>query len=469
MFKDIQVLHAQDVHCLGVVSVVTAQNSNGVVEVSPVSDALFQAQLDALIAEFRIDVLKLGLLGSINQVKLVKARINPEIPLVFDPVMSSTSGGQFLDKNLLREAVQILRDRITLFTPNLGEAAAISGLEIHSTNGMLTAAREFHQLGVKNVLIKGGHGAFDVDDCYNLFSGENDTFWIVNSRIEDGENTRGTGCAFASSCAAALAMGHDVRDAVVISQEIVSRGINSAKQLGNMKIMPTIAFPSKMENFPRVRYGRSPSREKYEFSRCETNQLGIYPVVDSLDWVRNLIDLGVQTIQLRIKDRDEQEIFQEITEAVQISSSAGVRLFVNDYWDIAIEVGAYGVHLGQEDLRTANLSKIASTGLRLGISTHSFWEVAAAMEIDPSYIAIGPVFSTTSKPMAFEPQGIDKVKFWVEFFQDRWPLVAIGGIDLERSKLLKKTGVGSVAMISAITQANDYKQATKDLLRTWSA
>lgn len=125
------------------------------------------------------------------------------------------------------------------------------------------------------------------------------------------------------------------------------------------------------------------------------------------------------------------------------------------------------MHLGQEDLHDANLIEIEQAGLRLGISTHSYWELARALAINPSYIALGPVFETTSKQMPFSPQGIERVKLWTKLLGDNYPLVAIGGIDQQRAETLKQTGVGSVAMISAITQADDYKKATKDLVSIW--
>jgi hydroxymethylpyrimidine kinase/phosphomethylpyrimidine kinase/thiamine-phosphate diphosphorylase len=89
------------------------------------------------------------------------------------------------------------------------------------------------------------------------------------------------------------------------------------------------------------------------------------------------------------------------------------------------------------------------------------------LAINPSYIALGPVYATTSKVMPWIPQGVERVKQWTRLLGEQYPLVAIGGIDLDRAKTLKETGVGSVAMISAITQAADYQSATNALLQLW--
>ena len=204
------------------------------------------------------------------------------------------------------------------------------------------------------------------------------------------------------------------------------------------------------------------------FPRCDTDRLGIYPVVDSIEWIDRLLKLGIRTIQYRAKDKPIEVVEPGIVHAVQQARKYRARLFVNDYWWLGVKHGAYGVHLGQGDLDSADLSQISKAGLRLGISTHNLPEVSRAMEIDPSYIALGPIFATTSKQMPFKPQGVAAVAKWVDMLGHRWPLVAIGGIDYERAKCLKGTGVGSVAMISAITEAEDYVKTTADLIRLWS-
>jgi len=203
------------------------------------------------------------------------------------------------------------------------------------------------------------------------------------------------------------------------------------------------------------------------FPRCDTDRLGIYPIVDSIEWITRLLKLGIKTIQFRSKDQKQIIVEPQIAEVVRLSEKYRARLFINDYWHLAIQYRAYGVHLGQGDLDTADLHKISRAGLRLGISTHSCVEVYRAVNINPSYIALGPIFATTSKQMPFEPQGINAVKKWVRLLGNYWPLVAIGGINTERVAKLKKTGVGSVAVITAITEAQDYIKTTVDLMRLW--
>ncbi|TDB52443.1 thiamine phosphate synthase [Photorhabdus khanii] len=193
------------------------------------------------------------------------------------------------------------------------------------------------------------------------------------------------------------------------------------------------------------------------------HKLGLYPVVDSLEWISRLLKAGITTIQLRIKDLPEDQVEEDIKQAITLGHRYNARLFINDYWQLAIKHGAYGVHLGQEDLANADLNTIQEAGLRLGISTHNEQELARAKSLRPSYIALGHIFPTTTKTMPSSPQGLAALKQQVENTPD-YPTVAIGGISLEHVPDVIATGVGSVALVSAITKAQDWRQATAQLL-----
>ncbi|EOC0419359.1 thiamine phosphate synthase [Cronobacter malonaticus] len=192
-------------------------------------------------------------------------------------------------------------------------------------------------------------------------------------------------------------------------------------------------------------------------------RLGLYPVVDSVEWVTRLLDAGVRTLQLRIKDKTDAEVEADIAAAIALGQRYHARLFINDYWRLAIKHQAYGVHLGQEDLQTADLNAIRNAGLRLGVSTHDDMEIDVALAVRPSYIALGHVFPTQTKQMPSAPQGLAQLAAHVKRLGD-YPTVAIGGISLERAPAVLETGVGSIAVVSAITQAPDWRGATQELL-----
>lgn len=192
-------------------------------------------------------------------------------------------------------------------------------------------------------------------------------------------------------------------------------------------------------------------------------RLGLYPVVDSVAWIERLLEAGVRTLQLRIKDRRDSEVEDDVIAAIALGRRYHARLFINDYWQLAIKHQAYGVHLGQEDLETTDLSAIRQAGLRLGVSTHDDMEIDVALAARPSYIALGHVFPTQTKQMPSAPQGLEQLARHIQRLAD-YPTVAIGGISLEKAPGVLATGVGSIAVVSAITQAADWRAATDQLL-----
>lgn len=192
-------------------------------------------------------------------------------------------------------------------------------------------------------------------------------------------------------------------------------------------------------------------------------RLGLYPVVETVEWIARLLDFGVRTIQLRIKDRQDDEVEQQIAEAIALGKRYQARLFINDYWRLAIKHHAYGVHLGQEDLDIADLDAIHAAGLRLGLSTHDDAELDRALAVQPSYIALGHVFPTQTKDMPSAPQGLVELSRHIQRLQGI-STVAIGGISIDRVPAVLATGVGSVAVVSAITKAEDWQAATRQLL-----
>jgi thiamine-phosphate pyrophosphorylase len=179
-----------------------------------------------------------------------------------------------------------------------------------------------------------------------------------------------------------------------------------------------------------------------------------YPVVDSVAWVRRLAALGVGTIQLRAKDLSHGHVLTLVRAALAATASTKSKLVVNDYWRAAIEAGAQHLHLGHEDLAEADLPAIRRAGLTLGLSTHDDDELETALRAEPDYVALGPIYPTTLKSMRFAPQGLDKITEWKRRV-GTIPLVAIGGITLERAPGVYAAGADSIAVVSDVTQNKD--------------
>jgi len=184
-----------------------------------------------------------------------------------------------------------------------------------------------------------------------------------------------------------------------------------------------------------------------------------YPIVDSAQWVARLVPAGVKLVQLRIKDLPEAEVARQVREAKQVCRQHGAQLIVNDYWQIALDAHCDFIHLGQEDLVGADLKKIRQAGVRIGVSTHDRAELEKALIVDPDYVALGPVYPTKLKQMPWAPQGVARVTEWKRLVGAR-PLVAIGGLTIERALLCLNAGADSAAVVGDIvTNADPVAQA----------
>jgi thiamine-phosphate diphosphorylase len=187
---------------------------------------------------------------------------------------------------------------------------------------------------------------------------------------------------------------------------------------------------------PVLSWGEQPVPPGFSPPKAEPQRLlDLYAVVDSAARLVQVLDAGVKTVQLRIKtpaqvDADWQaHLRNEIVHSIGASAQAGAELFINDHWQLAAELGAPGVHLGQEDLLglgEAGRAALCATGMALGISSHSLWELCRARALGPRYIACGPVWPTLTKDMPWVPQGVDNLAWWCRMAQT--PVVAIGGI-----------------------------------------
>ena len=195
------------------------------------------------------------------------------------------------------------------------------------------------------------------------------------------------------------------------------------------------------------------------FASCP-KQLGLYAVLPDAVWVARMAQAGVPTVQLRFKSEDRTAIEREIKAAVQAVQGTGSLLFINDHWQLAINAGAYGVHLGQEDMEAADLQAIRHAGLRLGLSSHGYAEMLRADAFSPSYIAMGAVYATTLKRMVTPPQGAGRLHAYARLMRD-YPLVAIGGIDESRMDEVLASGVGSVAVVRALVAAEQPEAVVK--------
>jgi thiamine-phosphate pyrophosphorylase len=185
-----------------------------------------------------------------------------------------------------------------------------------------------------------------------------------------------------------------------------------------------------------------------------------YPIVPDTDWLARLLPTGIKLVQLRIKDQGPDVVRAEIGRAIALCTTHGCQLVINDYWREAIDAGARFVHLGQADLAAADLSAIRKAGIKIGVSTHNPEELAKALAAHADYVALGPIYATTIKVMPFAPQGLPRIAEWRS--RIRCPLVAIGGITLDRAPIVLASGADSVAVITDIVTSQTPELRAKN-------
>ncbi|MDH4449233.1 MAG: bifunctional hydroxymethylpyrimidine kinase/phosphomethylpyrimidine kinase [Rhodoferax sp.] len=462
---DLKALQALGVHACTAVAAITAQNSVAVTQVEPVPSELLDAQLAALAQDMPPQAIKTGLLGSVDNLRVVCRWVDAlraqghAVALVVDPVFGATTGAPFATEALVQAYVHELLPRATLVTPNRAEAQRL-GLRLGHAVSM----------GQPSLAITGGDASAVDSLASDWFSSPHATGWLSLPRVDTAHH-HGTGCTFASTAAAALASGYCVADAVVLAKMATTHALRHAYAAGQgagpVQALPD--FAQHAANLPGLHAQPAPPcAQPPAFPACSDAALGVYAVVDSAAWVVRVLAAGVRTVQLRIKDPHTPTLADQIAQSIAAArATPGAQLFINDHWQLALAHGAYGVHLGQEDLDTADLDALRRAGLRLGLSTHSYWEVARAWALRPSYIACGPVFATQSKAMPWIPQGLDNLRYWAGVLPV--PVVGIGGIDVHAMASVAATGAASAAVVSAVTQAFAPDAACRALVEAFAA
>ncbi|MEY4766772.1 MAG: hypothetical protein RI907_3445 [Pseudomonadota bacterium] len=473
---------ALGVHLCPVAACLTAQSSLGVQSIHPVSVAVLNAQLQALATDLPPRVIKTGLLGDVALVQAVAqwvdrlrahapAGVDPHhhLALVVDPVLKASAGGApFASAEIVAAYREHLLPRATLVTPNRAEAAALLATDAPAPTSLPNLAQGLLASGARAVAITGGDaqavglsatvGAQDQAQAIDWLHTPHAQGWLCAPRVAT-RHTHGTGCTFASAAAAALALGHVEADAVVLAKMVTRQALVQSHAAGQGPGPVRAAAapgPQPFGAMPWLGMGEALPwqltwREQGEaegatlFLPFEPPGDGLYGILADHQALRSAAEAGVACLQLRHKARAGVEA--QITAAADACAQHGATFFVNDHWDLALDLLGteahrhlqLGLHLGQEDLLALDAQgqarlRQARHRVRLGLSSHSLWELARAAGCGASLIACGPVQATTTKDMPWLPQGEDNLRWWVA--HSPVPVVAIGGLltpaDLQR-------------------------------------
>ncbi|MCA1930422.1 thiamine phosphate synthase [Rheinheimera sp.] len=453
----------QPLHLCTLVTAITAQHSSGVDASMAVSVDLLHQQAMALLKDAKPAVIKIGLLVNKAQVLwltdfLQQLRKNqPDLLVIYDPVAISSSGSTMAEPGLYQTVMQHLLPQLDLLTPNLPELEALTQSPDHQQ-----AAELLFKAGVKAVLVKGGHA--DTSACtdqlfisadfrYRGYPAYTHQISLSSPRQQHAFN-HGTGCCFSSALAATLALGYALEDAFVVAKTYINQGLSQPVAVNHSSgTVGHWGFPSNPLYLPELLPALQPPTQPFAPLKAA---LGLYVIVPSVAELERALAAGVKTLQLRIKSEDQALLRHEIQQAIELCQHPDIQLFINDHWQLALELGAYGVHLGQEDIDQANLAALQQAGLRLGISSHGFYKLLRAQQLCPSYLAIGAVFATQTKNMGGKLQGLQKLARYTALFP-QLPLVAIGGINENNAKAVLATGIRHLAVVQGFAKATDPK------------
>ena len=460
---DLKTMNALGVHGGSVITAVIAQNTQGVQRVEPVSGEMMDAQLSGLRGDIPPVAVKIGMLGTETAVRVAARHLRAlRVFTVYDPVMVSGSGHSLFEARALDALKAELLSAVSLLTPNLPEAEALLGRRITSPSEMELAARDLTGLGVQSVYLKGGHLPGAGDFSQDFFYSENRGWWLTSPRRKE-IRTHGTGCTLSSALAAFHALGCPAGDGVVLAKAYVNQGIRRSGGIGRGRTpLAHEGWPEDPRDLPWITATSGDALERIAFPGMESVGIGLYPIVNRAAWLEKLLPLGVKTVQLRIKDMSGVELENEIRRGIEIGRRFSAHLYINDQWSWALKYGAYGVHLGQDDLPGADLKGLAAAGIRLGISTHNYEEIARAKAVCATYVAIGSVYPTASKSIDYVPLGLESFRRMRRLIE--CPVVAIGGITLERAPELRGAGADGMAVIADIVKAENLRKRVEDWL-----
>ena len=222
---DIKTFSSLGVFGASAITAITAQNTQGVRGIQAISPEILRGQIEAILEDFIVDAVKIGMLHNKDAVKVVSETLPSfqQTSIILDPVMISTSGSKLLEDDAIRTIMDELFPKATLLTPNIPETEYLSGIKINNEADILLAARKLQEKGSNALLIKGGHipGVETVD---RLFINENNPICLVSPTVETF-NTHGTGCTLSSAIAAYMALGHSLVEAVRLAKEYMNNAL----------------------------------------------------------------------------------------------------------------------------------------------------------------------------------------------------------------------------------------------------
>jgi hydroxymethylpyrimidine kinase / phosphomethylpyrimidine kinase / thiamine-phosphate diphosphorylase len=448
-----------------VVTAITAQNSQGVRSVWPLSAEQIVAQLDAMLDDYPLDGVKIGMLGTEAAVAAIADRLSRRAPphVVLDPVLASTGGVPLLEAAGQDRLVRELLPLVELVTPNISEASRLSGMPVTSDEEMERAARWFVEHGARAVLVKGGHRAGAPRDL--LLEGDAAPVWLEGERIETPD-THGTGCTLAAAITARLAQGRSLVDAVRDAKRFVEAAIRGAVRPGRGRgcLDPMAGASLFSDEEAEMRHAERLARLRGLYVVTDST---LRPDRDAASIVAAAIAGGAAAVQLREKRLSTPALGALARRLSAQARAAGTLFLVNDRVDMALAADADGVHVGPDDMPPADARRLLGPERLLGVSVGTVEEARAAAPY-ASYLGVGAIFGSRTKADAGPAVGPARIAE-IRAAAPGIPVVAIGGITAANIAEVATAGAEAAAVVSAVVMAGDMVAAVRALTGPFSS
>lgn len=458
---DLKTFSALGVYGATAITAVTVQNTQSVKYVHKLPPQVVYDQIVAVMEDVTVDAVKIGMVNDAETLDAIVRALTAYRPkfLVVDPVMVSTSGCALMQPDALAIMKERLLPMVDLVTPNLPEAWTLAGTDTSVDD----AAQAILRLGVKALLIKGGHaeGNTKTDYLY-IYKGEGVKRVELTAETIDTPNTHGTGCTLSSAIAALLARGCGLEDAVRQAKEYLTEALKAGADVhvghGHGPVCHFYADRvMRLCGYKVVRYDLKTLKPKdletasrLQFITHFTDKYSYY------DSAMMALEGGCQWIQLRMKDACEDEIERVARLILPECRRMGAVFVIDDHVELALRVGADGVHLGKNDMPVDEARRLAGDGFIIGGTANTFEDVQRLAAQGADYIGCGPFRFTTTKKNLAPMLGLEGYKRILSQMKEHGiglPLVAIGGITSDDIPQLMAAGVSGIALSGSVLRA----------------
>ncbi len=486
---DLKTFSALGVYGATAITAITVQNTVGVKYVHKLPPQVVYDQIETVMEDINIDAVKIGMVNDAESLDAIVNALTKHKPnfLVVDPVMVSTSGCTLMQPNALEIMKSRLLPMADIVTPNIPEACVLAGRQTN-INGTYThkdidgIAQTILDLGVKALLIKGGHiEGKTKNDCLYIKNGDDIKRICLSSETVDTNNTHGTGCTLSSAIAAFAARGMSLEQAVRCAKNYLTEALKAGADIhvGNghgpvNHFYKPVAYIT-VNNTPSRTCTTSgiKSHALYGSPSCPppVNLQFITHFTDKFSYFDSAImalEGGCRWIQLRMKDADENEIEKTALRLIPECRRRGAIFIIDDHVELALRIGADGVHLGKNDMPIADARKLTGPDFIIGGTANTFEDIQRIVSEGADYIGCGPFrFTTTKKNLApmLGTEGYKNILSQMKEAGFSIPLVAIGGITCDDIPCLLSTGVSGIALSGSILRAESPVDEMKKVIR----